>query len=410
MSDGGSMLSIGGFGDKNMTPLPSPTNLFYPRIWDTAAGDKADSVWDEGGGDHHRRRRGGSGESDSSSQDHHHHQSRSKTTSFFSSPDGDAFAASYGALSPPPNPPSRNNSLRSNATTSPRKSWLDSDDGNSSQSDHSATPGHHRRTSDSPEHSPTLSPSPSRLRHVPSFDLNQLPPPPPLPVTLPILPHLPSTKPALPAIQTTLRESRPAGSPSPFSPHPSSSSMSSLPTAVEAPIRSGPRFPHFGPPSRLGTMDASPSSAASSSTLIPNVGPRTATPTTPSGMSASGTPGNLTPVSPTTLDWHGKPVSADDCPPVVPGEWIGEFEVVKVLGMGSFSRVALAKWKGKGRAEEPRRAPSGEGEVGVFALKLITRKSYQGNERMRISVVREVEVLKVRFPLFLLVSPRLLSR
>lgn len=95
----------------------------------------------------------------------------------------------------------------------------------------------------------------------------------------------------------------------------------------------------------------------------------------------------------TPCSWHGEDED-EECPPVEPGERIGEFEVHRLLGKGAFSRVALAQWKGKGREGEQ---DEYKGERGVVALKLITRESYEGNDRMRISVEREVEVLKVRF-------------
>jgi len=69
------------------------------------------------------------------------------------------------------------------------------------------------------------------------------------------------------------------------------------------------------------------------------------------------------------------------------GDRVGEYVVVRVLGKGAFSRVALAR-KGEGDKDK---------EKGV-ALKLIERGSCERNERMRISVLREVEVLKVRTP------------
>lgn len=85
---------------------------------------------------------------------------------------------------------------------------------------------------------------------------------------------------------------------------------------------------------------------------------------------------------------------------VVPqrGDVLGDFVVEKLLGKGSFSRVALAsRRKGKGKDSGGEREREGE----MVALKMIARKSHEGNERMRISVVREVEVLKVRFCRFL---------
>lgn len=80
------------------------------------------------------------------------------------------------------------------------------------------------------------------------------------------------------------------------------------------------------------------------------------------------------------------PGPADDGEPAPePGDLLSEYSVVRALGQGAFSKVVMGKWKGKQR----------EGHPDVAALKLISKKSYIGDERMRTSVVREVEVLKV---------------
>lgn len=84
--------------------------------------------------------------------------------------------------------------------------------------------------------------------------------------------------------------------------------------------------------------------------------------------------------------------SMDDPPPLrlsleesVPsrGDMIGEYRIERLLGNGAFSRVALA------------RSTDSVTQSGLVALKLITVKSYDGNERMRVSVVREIDVLRV---------------
>ncbi|KAK4701299.1 hypothetical protein P7C70_g4934, partial [Phenoliferia sp. Uapishka_3] len=364
-----------------MTPLPSPINLSYLGHWDKP--DTESSKWAEGdpmsagsggGGSNSEHWRETSGGSDGSSGSGH--PTRSKTASFFS--DTDTFMSSLGALSPPPNPPSRSNSLRSIHTTrSSRKSWLDSEDG------HGYGSPQVQPESDSPETSPMLSPTVSRLRGVPSFDLSQLPPAPSLPSQSSefssIAPFPTAPKPVLPAIKTTTREPSSPYSGSPPSSFFTSTSrpMSSLPSAVESNFRPGARFLNHGPMSRFGTLDVPPTGSSTPS--------RSGT-STPRGTSP-GTSAGSRPITPAS--WQGEEADEEDCPPVVEGEEVGDFEVVRVLGKGAFSRVALAKWKGKGKeGEEPR------GEADLVALKLITRQSYEGNERMRISVVREVEVLK----------------
>jgi hypothetical protein len=59
-----------------------------------------------------------------------------------------------------------------------------------------------------------------------------------------------------------------------------------------------------------------------------------------------------------------------------------EYTIVKRLGTGAFSKVVLAKRKG---------------EKLPVAVKAISKSSIERNDRMKISVLREVEVLKVRF-------------
>ncbi|GAA5844269.1 hypothetical protein JCM11251_003747 [Rhodosporidiobolus azoricus] len=82
------------------------------------------------------------------------------------------------------------------------------------------------------------------------------------------------------------------------------------------------------------------------------------------------------------------------------GERLGDYVVERVLGKGAFSRVALAKriWReGEGERGMPREradVSDEEGKAGLFALKLVARTACEENERMRISVLREVEVLK----------------
>ncbi|GAA6062175.1 hypothetical protein JCM10212_005130 [Sporobolomyces blumeae] len=80
------------------------------------------------------------------------------------------------------------------------------------------------------------------------------------------------------------------------------------------------------------------------------------------------------------------------------GDRLGMYRVVRVLGRGAFSKVALARMASSsgshgGDADRDRDADA-ESRGGEVALKLLERKVCEGNERMRISVLREVEVLK----------------
>lgn len=94
----------------------------------------------------------------------------------------------------------------------------------------------------------------------------------------------------------------------------------------------------------------------------------------------------------------------EELAPLRRGDRVGDYVVERVLGTGSFSRVALARLA-KGKDLEQRvlspshaRAPSRDAgtDGGLVALKLLLKKTCEANERMRISVMREVEVLKVR--------------
>lgn len=68
---------------------------------------------------------------------------------------------------------------------------------------------------------------------------------------------------------------------------------------------------------------------------------------------------------------------------------IGCYQIKRTLGVGAFSRVVLAS--------EIRSTPRSrsEGADGMVALKMLEREPCMQNERMRVSWVREVEVLKV---------------
>ncbi|GAA5911587.1 uncharacterized protein JCM6883_002414 [Sporobolomyces salmoneus] len=181
------------------------------------------------------------------------------------------------------------------------------------------------------------------------------------------------------------------GSIPPFKP------LSSLPTAIDDPSSSAShsnartaRFlnHHDTPPSSSTKRESSPSYRDSPPPPIdlsqlpkrgflaaPNTGKGgQATPRTPPSMEElqkiiGGT--SINDPSTTTTKRAGGGIEK--------GDRIGDYDVVKLLGKGAFSRVALAQK----RPEEK--------EV---ALKLMERKSCEGNERMRISVLREVEVLK----------------
>lgn len=68
---------------------------------------------------------------------------------------------------------------------------------------------------------------------------------------------------------------------------------------------------------------------------------------------------------------------------------VGRYQIETTLGVGAFSRVALASER-KTSSTRGSQVPDG-----LVALKMIEREPCNQNERMRVSWVREVEVLKV---------------
>ncbi|GAA6042212.1 hypothetical protein JCM8097_005095 [Rhodosporidiobolus ruineniae] len=164
------------------------------------------------------------------------------------------------------------------------------------------------------------------------------------------------------------------------SPPPSSSSASTSFSATSSAPTSLPATPHR-PSERVKK-----SSAASTDTSVAN-----STSTTPRAAGRSVA----------AEGEEGEETEADSGPPAPErGERLGGYTVERVLGKGAFSRVALARRdrgeratrNGGGRRAEGEEGGGGGGEL--VALKLVARQACEGNERMRISVLREVEVLK----------------
>ena len=87
-----------------------------------------------------------------------------------------------------------------------------------------------------------------------------------------------------------------------------------------------------------------------------------------------------------------------------------DYQVVRLLGTGAFSQVVLARRTQPGKREEneafanvrQRRISASMGEGVLVAIKVIDRRTCEANDRMRISVLREVEVLQVKFCYFTL--------
>lgn len=170
--------------------------------------------------------------------------------------------------------------------------------------------------------------------------------------------------------------------------------LSSLPTAIEDPSHPFPsptnpsnprsRFLNHHHPSPPSYKDSPPppidlSSLKKRNFLAPS-DLSTATPRTPPSMEELQKIIGGTTISDAAQEEDAKgAVGRKEGPGQ--GDRVGEYKVVRVLGKGAFSRVALAR--------------KGEGTETEVALKLIERGSCERNERMRISVLREVEVLKV---------------
>ena len=281
----------------------------------------------------------------------------SKTSSFFDA------EPSNGVLSPPPNPLSRNGSLRTSTNAIPSSS-IASTSGSGRGSEGSSTGGSWLERVDDPDRPPVVSrrltdsPINSPGSETPSRQLARAD----STSSAHKLPSLPS----FPSLSTTVSPRKL------FSP---SESMSTLPTPVESPSSTpsrGARFLNFtrkfGTTNTLSHPLRAPINLAIPLTVEPLPSP-----------SDERIPGGLTPEDESGAD-----------PAPKSGEVIGAFTVVKLLGKGAFSRVALATRKGKEREIDVEGGKAGE----LVALKMIAKRSYEGNERMRISVVREVEVLK----------------
>ena len=87
-------------------------------------------------------------------------------------------------------------------------------------------------------------------------------------------------------------------------------------------------------------------------------------------------------------------------PSIAEGQMLGtDYRIERALGQGAFSRVVLARRVAdRGGALEGTEA---ETRGDLFAVKLMDRKQCEANPRLKISVVREIEVLKVGSPPFL---------
>ncbi|KPV75340.1 uncharacterized protein RHOBADRAFT_53329 [Rhodotorula graminis WP1] len=350
---------------------------------------------------------------------------RSKTLSFFD----DEMSR---ALSPPLNPPSRNNSLNHRSTNGPRPSssstaglaaplppspgwekathdplrssiasssggsWLDEAAGgsNSWMRGRGGSIGSVASTDAGGWQAPSGALTPRRVspsRPLGSFlDGDEASP-------------LHDLRPRLAALNTSSPSpSSGFASPSPHSlPH---KPLSSLPSAVEPGPRS--RFLDLG---SLGSRTNSPSPSAFLNNFVAlddAPSPASSGATTPAGLPASRRPARDLDVAAAVAVAAGPPISSpreDEGAPLQRGDRVGDYVVERVLGTGSFSRVALARLaKGKSREREsssrgaatPTGTSGSSVEPGLVALKLLLKKTCEANERMRISVMREVEVLK----------------
>lgn len=338
---------------------------------------------------------------------------RSKTLSFFD----DEMSR---ALSPPPNPPSRNNSLnhrngprastsstlppspgwdttqdplRCSIASSSGASWLDEAAGGSSNwmRGRGGSIGSVASSTDAggwqaPGGRTPRRASPSRPETAEDVDASS---------------PLAGLRPRLAALNTSSPSPSPShgfASPTPLAlPH---KPLSSLPSAVEP----GPRSRFLD----LGSRTNSPSPSAFLNNFVAlddAPSPSGSGATTPAGLPAHAPlrDHDMTDTGPVAPRLLSSP-REEELAPLRRGDRVGDYVVERVLGTGSFSRVALARLA-KGKDLEQRvlspshaRAPSRDAgtDGGLVALKLLLKKTCEANERMRISVMREVEVLKVR--------------
>ncbi|GAA5989300.1 hypothetical protein JCM10908_001247 [Rhodotorula pacifica] len=336
---------------------------------------------------------------------------RSKTLSFFGT--GQLSDESTGALSPPPNPPSRQNSLRqrpepsatlplppspgwdhvvdpmrSSVASSSGGSWMDrsSDEKGTWNRGRGGSIGSVASTEGSLSRWPSLRASTGRYaspdRHEHSFssdaDVSDL---------RPRLAAL-NTSALSPTTDTFSSSAGAAALPRP---------MSQLPSAIDVSSAM--------PRSRFVTLDTLDSASP-------------ATPSTRRGfVDLKDTPDRITgdgsnvarrraDESPRRSFEQDRPSCSeepdedDNAPQLQHGDRLGDFVIERALGKGAFSRVALARRSEAFERQRPKMGHArtasrdGGGDGGLVALKLVRRKACEGNERMRISVMREVEVLK----------------
>lgn len=447
VSDTGSFLSLGAYGDSAMAGLPSPS---LSHSGHSAGGWGWGQTGGSSGGDWggSTGSRGSGGLSDDQGEPApREERARSKTLNFFDSPSlGGPTTRGGSGILPPPNPLSRGNSLSSVYHNSPRVSrdagsgsgsWLERLDKDRppilrtrSESPDETASGHHKSALPTLPVIDTLSP------FLPSFASPRVPSP-----SIDSPSSGPKISPPLLRIQTS--SSSNSYTPSTLDTPTSTISddlMSSLPTAF--PSRASPRLPL--------SSNSPPSSTSSKSRnarfLHFNLPPLNSPSPSPSSSTRSQSPFHAryeegsspidrdTPVSPLTPDpartlfFRAKeaervgtgqgevdsivspsstagsvpsvikkviaPVAQVDeslaLPPPKEGERIGSFEVVKILGKGAFSRVVLGRrWESKGKDK----VSEVEGEM--VAIKLIGRVSLEDDSRMRISASREIEFLKV---------------
>lgn len=404
---------------------------------------------------------------------------RSKTLSFFDSIGGSSERS--GALSPPPNPPSRNNSLTASTRSARQEASSSSSAAASSNGTSNITSagswGAFPSLSASPVPPPSLAPPPAPTtafdnlrasvasssggswlddaageaggklwargrggsigsvggrRESPSrFDAaSPLPPPPPPPSSM--AHDIPAwnavvtsdavnaLRPRLASLNTSYLPSDSPASLTSTTSSPSLQPLTSLPTAIEAPLSISPpaarsaRFLHLASShSRNGSASSSsslPSGAQANLDLPPPVPSSQREGGKKTSSSSTATASTSTTLSPSDPDLNAEASEADLPPLPQPGDRLGEYTVERILGKGAFSRVALATrrrvsptrrrgdaLRTKGSEGVQEREEEREVEEEKVALKLVARSACEGNERMRISVLREVEVLKVRF-------------
>lgn len=178
--------------------------------------------------------------------------------------------------------------------------------------------------------------------------------------------------------------------------------------ASPVPLRS-----ELQPPPPLSSTGASNASEAMQDASSDEAARNLGHPRRRQGPSESATGSSISPV-PSSRERPSQPAIVESREEEEDGDQIGPYRIEKTLGVGAFSRVALGRLirsssggstkrsdrmisslpELRQRALQKNRQGSADGNDDVVALKMLDREPCNNNERLKVSWVREVEVLK----------------